>query len=131
MHQLEQKCFSLPWSEEQCCQAFTQGSFAAFGLLKTATLIAYISVYHVHDEFEILNLAVDPLERRKGHGRRILQAVLQVADKMGMKKTVLEVRRSNFAAINLYESCGFELSGVRPRYYPDTNEDALILELCS
>lgn len=126
MHSLERQCFSLPWSEIQCTRAFEQKAFAAFGLWQMSQLIAYISIYHIYDEFEILNIAVHPSERGKGHGRHILQMALQIALKMGMKSVVLEVRRSNFKAISLYESCGFILSGTRPRYYPDNNEDALI-----
>lgn len=127
MHALEQKCFSLPWTEKQCCQAFLQNAFAAFGLWNENRLIAYISVYHVYDEFEILNLAVDPEEQRRGYGRRILQTTLQVAHKMGIKNVALEVRERNFPAIALYKSCGFFQAGKRSHYYPDTGEDALIL----
>lgn len=126
MHLLEKKCFSLPWTERQCSGAFEQKAFAAFGLWQETQLIAYISLYHIYDEFEILNIAVHPEERGKGHGRHILQMALQIATKMGMKSVILEVRRSNFKAISLYESSGFVLAGTRPRYYPDNNEDALI-----
>lgn len=126
MYLLESQCFSLPWTETQCLHAFDQSAFAAFGLWYKSELIAYISIYHIYDEFEILNIAVHPKERGKGHGRHILQMVLQIALKMGMKSVVLEVRRSNFKAISLYKSCGFVPSGVRPNYYPDNNEDALV-----
>lgn len=126
MHVLETQCFSLPWSEAQCMKAFDQPAFAAFGLWLNTQLIAYISIYHVYDEFEILNIAVHPSERGKGYGRRILQMALQIALKMGIKTVVLEVRRSNFKAISLYQSCGFVHSGIRPKYYPDNKEDAFI-----
>lgn len=126
MHVLEKQCFSLPWSERQCAKAFEQKAFAAFGLWQKSQLIAYLSCYHIYDEFEILNVAVHPEERGKGHGRHILQMALQIALKMGMKSVILEVRRSNFKAISLYESCGFVLTGTRSKYYPDNNEDALI-----
>ncbi len=126
MYLLESQCFSLPWSEAQCRQAFGQAAFAAFGLWLKTQLVAYISIYHIHDDFEILNIAVHPDERGKGYGRRVLQMALQIALKMGMKSVVLEVRRSNYIAISLYESSGFTLTGTRSRYYPDNNEDALI-----
>lgn len=98
----------------------------AFGLLRERELVAYISFYHIGDEVEILNLAVRPEERRRGHGRRILQLVLQAASRMGIQNILLEVRTGNLPAVALYESCGFQQLGVRPRYYPETNEDALI-----
>ncbi|WP_241160143.1 ribosomal protein S18-alanine N-acetyltransferase [Desulfovibrio sp. ZJ369] len=126
MHELERRCFPLPWSEEQCRAAFAQPAFAAFGLLGGQGLVAYVSVYHTVDELEILNLAVVPEARRQGLGRRILHLSLQVARKMGMHRVLLEVRAGNHAAISLYESSGFQRIGLRPRYYTDSGEDALI-----
>ena len=126
VRELEERCFSLPWTEQQCRSAFSQPSFAAFGLCRCRRLIAYISVYHVADEFEILNLGVLPEERRKGMGLRLLRTALQVARKMNMQEVRLEVRAGNLAAIALYRACGFSPVGRRPRYYPDTGEDALI-----
>lgn len=129
MHRIEQECFSLPWSLEQCRVAFSQPSFAAFGLFARCGLTAYISFYHTPGEMEILNLAVLPEYRKRGLGRRLLEMVLQVARKMGIEKALLEVRRGNSPAIALYRSSGFELVGTRPRYYADTGEDALIFSI--
>lgn len=126
MHEVERRCFPLPWSEAQCRAAFAHQAFAAFGLLGKQGLVAYVSVYHTLDELEILNLAVVPEERRQGYGRRILRMSLQVARKMGMHRALLEVRVSNHAAIGLYESSGFHRIGLRPQYYTDSGEDALI-----
>lgn len=127
VYALELRCFALPWSEAQCRAALAQPAFAAFGLFYGEDLIGYISVYHAAGELEILNLGVIPEKRRQGFGRRILTSALQAARKMGMQKALLEVRPSNTAAIALYESCGFQQAGIRPHYYTDTGEDALIL----
>lgn len=123
---LERICFTLPWSEKQYQAALGQKSFAAFGLWRDHCLVAYLSVYHVAPEMEIVNIAVDPRQRRMGHGRSLMRMLLQVAVKMGMQKVSLEVRESNAAARALYESLGFCQSGRRRRYYPDNGEDALI-----
>lgn len=128
MHELEKACFSLPWSLSQCEDAFSQKAFAAFGIWRGGQLAAYISLYHLEGEMEILNLAVMRQERRQGLGRRLLDMILQVGRKMGMQKAILEVRSSNQAAINLYRNAGFRLAGSRRRYYPDTGEDALIFQ---
>ena len=130
MYEIERQCFPLPWSEEQCAAAFGQKAFLALGMFRHEALIGYISVYHTLDELEILNLAVLPDERRRGHGRRILGVVLRLARKMAINKILLEVRVGNRPAICLYESCGFKREGVRKKYYTDTGEDALIY-LCS
>ena len=126
MQELEARCFSLPWTEEQCRTAFGQSAFAAFGLWDGRELVAYVSLYHSLDELEILNLAVSPERRRQGLGRHLLQMALQAAHKMGIRKSLLEVRESNAPAIGLYEGAGFRLAGRRRAYYHDPDEDALI-----
>lgn len=127
--QLEKECFTLPWTLDQCRAALTQKTFGAFGLFDGATLVGYISVYHVAQEMEIVNLAVAAPWRRQGLGRRILRLLLQVAHKMGMQSVSLEVRQGNAAAISLYQSVGFRRVGRRKAYYPDTGEDGLIMFL--
>lgn len=128
---LEQVCFSMPWSEEQFRAAFAQSSFAAFGLrqMHSKALLGYISLYHTVDELEILNIAVAPQSRRQGKGRKLLTLALQVAQKMGIERAVLEVRVHNIPALRLYEGLGFACVGRRPKYYADTGEDALIYAL--
>ena len=126
--ELEQACFSMPWSAAEFRAALTQKNFAAFAL-RRETLLAYISAYHAAGELEILNIAVAPAWRRKGLGSRLLGAALQAARKMDMHRAVLEVRVGNAPAIALYERTGFLPVGRRPGYYADTGEDALIYAL--
>lgn len=123
---LEHLCFSLPWSIEQCQGALAQSHFVAFGLFKDKEMLAYISFFHCEKEIEIVNLAVHPQNRRLGYGFNILTLLLQAAAKMGIQKAVLEVRESNTGALALYEKTGFHRTGIRPRYYPDNGENALI-----
>lgn len=127
---LERSCFSHPWSEEQLAYGLGASALHALGMRDAkGELAAYCSFYCVAGEGEIVNIAVVPALRRKGWGRALLAAVLQIAAEMGIHQMFLEVRRSNEAAIGLYESFGFERTGVRPRYYPDTKEDALVMTL--
>ncbi|UZP68306.1 ribosomal protein S18-alanine N-acetyltransferase [Desulfovibrio mangrovi] len=123
---LEKRCFSMPWQEEQFRLAFEQQIFSIFGLRYKGVLVAYVAVYHTQYELEILNIATHPDYRRSGLGKRLLGLMLQIGVKMGIENSVLEVRRSNSAAIALYESYGYEQCGVRRHYYADTNEDALV-----
>lgn len=123
---LEKLCFSMPWEEKQFRLAFEQNIFSIFGLRRQGELLAYVAVYHTPHELEILNIATHPEYRRQGLGARLLGLMLQVGEKMGIVRSVLEVRRSNEPAIALYRRFGFSQAGVRRRYYSDTNEDALI-----
>ena len=132
--ELEKLCFSSPWTETQFQLALEDKVFSIFGAKQGEKLIAYIAVYNANKnnynkdgEIEVLNLAVHPDYRRQGVAKSLLTIVLQAALKMGIVKTVLEVRESNVAALALYRSLAFVQVGVRPKYYPDTNENALIL----
>ena len=79
------------------------------------------------DEFEILNLAVAPSERRKRIASQLLLAALQSARKAGGRRAILEVRAFNTGAIAFYEGQGFVRAGIRKNYYRAPVEDALIL----
>ncbi len=143
---LEKKCFSKPWGLKECLAVFAQKHFTALGLwtentqppknhainaqyVHTPDLVAYISFYHVLDEMEILNIAVDPLFQRQGHGTYILGKALEKAKEMQLQRVVLDVRISNTAAIKLYEKFSFVQVGTRKKYYTDTMEDACIYTL--
>jgi ribosomal-protein-alanine N-acetyltransferase len=89
----------------------------------------YLIFWVVLDEMHILNLAVHPDHRRRSMARRLLAEGLAQARILGAELAWLEVRPSNFAALGLYKSFGFKEVGRRPRYYDDTQEDALLLTL--
>jgi ribosomal-protein-alanine N-acetyltransferase len=78
-------------------------------------------------EHEILNLAVDPAERRNGIARGLLTDVLGSAK----GSWFLEVRSSNAAAIQLYESAGFLRTGTRKNYYYEPAEDGIVMRFFS
>ena len=79
------------------------------------------------DEAHITTFAVDPRWRRRGIGERLLLALLDLAMERRAREATLEVRLSNLAARRLYEKYGFRPVGLRPRYYSDDSEDALIM----
>jgi ribosomal-protein-alanine N-acetyltransferase len=79
----------------------------------------YDTVWHV------MNVAVDPSQRRRGIATAMLEHLIE---RVGPDaQLTLEVRRSNGGAITLYESFGFRSAGVRRRYYQDNNEDAIVM----
>ena len=89
----------------------------------------YIIYWVVAEEMHLLNLAVHPTHRRRGISRSLLSTALVQARNQGATVVWLEVRPSNRAALALYQSIGFEEVGVRPGYYTDNGEDALIYAL--
>ncbi|MEP5089479.1 MAG: GNAT family N-acetyltransferase, partial [Paracoccaceae bacterium] len=96
-----------------------------------------ISVQHgfslvrvIATEAELLTLAVQPLNQKKGLGRGLLEQTVALAVSLGAKKIFLEVAADNVPAIGLYTSSGFDVIGRRPRYYPRTNStpiEALVM----
>lgn len=95
-----------------------------FGLLDEAggLLLARVAA----DEAEVLTLAVQPVERQRGIGRRLLTAARTMAAQAGATTMFLEVSAINNAARHLYETSGFTPAGLRRRYYAD-GSDALVM----
>jgi ribosomal-protein-alanine N-acetyltransferase len=90
--------------------------------------VAYVIAWHVADELHVLNVATRADRRRRGIGRALMEHVVGHARSVHVKHVLLEVRRSNVAAIALYRALGFFAMGVRARYYPD-DEDAIEMVL--
>lgn len=92
-------------------------------------IVAYCNYWLVRDEIHLLNIATHPEARRRGHARRLMDHMLEFARRHKCRYVTLEVRRSNQAAIEMYESYGFEAVGIRPRYYVEDREDAIVMTL--
>jgi ribosomal-protein-alanine N-acetyltransferase len=90
-------------------------------------LVGFLVYWVVHDELHILNVAADPIYRRRGIATALLTAGLKQAQERALALATLEVRRSNAAAQALYLKLGFEVAGVRRNYYADLNEDAIVM----
>lgn len=79
------------------------------------------------DEAHVTTLGVDPDAQRRKVGSRLLLALLRAAVTRGAMAATLEVRHGNAGAIRLYQRFGFAPVGLRPGYYNDTHEDAMIM----
>jgi ribosomal-protein-alanine N-acetyltransferase len=90
--------------------------------------LGYLVAWHVADELHVLNVATRPDWQRRGIGRALMGTAIAYARENRAKHVLLEVRRSNRAAIALYRAGGFFAMGVRARYYPD-DEDAVEMVL--
>jgi ribosomal-protein-alanine N-acetyltransferase len=126
---MERACYADPWPVTAFASLPENPAvyFAVARSRATGALAGYAIVWHVVDEAELANLAVDPAARRRGIGRGLLDAMLRDCDQRGTRRVFLEVRESNAAARALYASRGFEEVGRRKQYYRSPLEDALIL----
>ena len=87
----------------------------------------YLIVWLAADEAQVQNIAVHPGLRRLGVGRALLRNGLALAWEKGSRLATLEVRPSNTGARRLYASLGFREQGIRPNYYRDQGEDAILM----
>ena len=90
-------------------------------------LVAFNNYWIVTTELHILAIATHPDHRGRGHGAQLLDHAIRNAIATGCALATLEVRRSNVAAIAMYERAGFRTVHVRARYYQDDGEDALVM----
>lgn len=122
--ELEQLCFSDPWSADALAEELNNPCAHFLTALDGDTAVGYLGCHHVADEGFIANVAVHPSHRRQGVARALVAAAIEQG--CALSRLTLEVRASNAAAIALYESLGFVKDGVRPRFYAHPAEDACI-----
>jgi [ribosomal protein S18]-alanine N-acetyltransferase len=104
-----------------------QSAMLAFVSEEQREITGFLVAQAVHEEGEILNLAVAPGRRRRGCARALLQAALREFQAREVREVHLEVRESNAAAIAFYEAHSFVKSGLRKGYYRAPDEDAVIM----
>lgn len=125
--QLEKLCFSDPWSENSVASELKNPLSLWLVALDGDTVAGYIGSQSVLDGADIMNVAVHPDYRRQGIGRDLVLALVSALQENGIRFLMLEVRQSNAPAIALYEKLGFQQVGMRPNYYRNPKENALIM----
>ena len=128
VHRIERASFSVPWPDE-AYRSELEGNRLASYLVARADddVVAYGGIWLMVDEAHVTTFAVDPDWRRQRIGEALILALLDLAIARHAREATLEVRLSNIGARRLYEKFGFRPVGVRPRYYSDNGEDALIM----
>ncbi len=128
---IEEGAHQSPWLRQIFIEELER-SWARVDLLRvraTKELLAFVNYWLVRDEVHILNLATAGAARRQGHAARLLEHVIGFAHRRRARYLTLEVRRSNAPAIRLYRKYGFRPVGIRPAYYVDNREDAVVMLL--
>jgi ribosomal-protein-alanine N-acetyltransferase len=127
--EIEQEGFLHPWSRElierELGHAWSQVLLAEDG--EGGPVVGYIVFWLVHDEVHVLNVATALAVRRRGIGRALMEAAEGEGRRRGARIATLEVRRSNVPALSLYLAIGYRQVGVRPNYYVEENEDAIVM----
>jgi [ribosomal protein S18]-alanine N-acetyltransferase len=128
VHRIELASFSSPWPPNAYRSELQTNRLASYLVARIdGEIVAYGGMWLMVDEAHITTFAVHPAWRRQRVGERLLLAFLDLAVARHAREATLEVRLSNIAARRLYEKYGFRPVGLRPRYYSDNGEDALIM----
>jgi [ribosomal protein S18]-alanine N-acetyltransferase len=124
---IERRTFTLPWSLAVFETQVESKMGIALAHEIDAVLVGYLVADVFVDVWHIMNLAVAQEHRRDHVASDLLGAYFEITERAPHRGHTLEVRVSNQAAIELYRSFGFVTTGVRPNYYSDDREDALIM----
>jgi ribosomal-protein-alanine N-acetyltransferase len=125
---IERASFSNPWSMT-CFRSELQDNEAAhyFCLVHNGEIIGYVGYWAIFDEAHITNVAIIQPWRGKGLGEYLMGAIMLYCLKTGISRMTLEVRVSNVIAQRMYNKLGFAAVGIRPKYYSDNLEDAVVM----
>ncbi|NOY17203.1 MAG: ribosomal protein S18-alanine N-acetyltransferase [Gammaproteobacteria bacterium] len=125
---IEQASYDFPWTEgifRDCLKK----KYPSMLFVQQKKILAYVIFHFIVDECHLLNLCIRQEDRRQGLATKMVQYLMNQARQNDMGSIFLEVRKSNAAAINLYDKLGFNEIGLRRDYYPGSSgrEDALVL----
>lgn len=129
VHEIETLCFPTPWSLDSFRQEM-ENSMALYLIAVVGGRVAgYAGLWQIMDEGHITNVGVHPGFQGMGIGEKLMRELIKESEKRQLVNMTLEVRASNFPAINLYNKLSFHVEGVRKGYYTDTKEDGLVMWL--
>ncbi len=127
--EIENLSFSSPWSLNGFLHELENPASQLWALMSDRVLLGYLCFWAVREELQLLDLAVHPGYRGRGHGGFLLTKLIDLALSRGISRIWLEVRVSGSTARRLYEKFGFVESGRRKSYYTDPPEDAILMSL--
>jgi ribosomal-protein-alanine N-acetyltransferase len=128
VHAIERSSFAVPWPDDAYRNEILTNRLATYVVARAGDdVVGFAGLWVMVDEGHITTFAVDPRWRHRGVGQRLLLRLLELANDRRAREATLEVRLSNRPARRLYEKYGFRPVGIRPRYYSDNGEDALIM----
>ena len=114
------------WTQKQLIDALTRDDTIYLVAAKAGRIVGLCGVQNISGEGEITNISVARDCRGEGIGYKMVKQLLERGVGIGIKDYTLEVRASNEPAIRLYERLGFVSEGVRPNFYDEPKDDAVI-----
>jgi ribosomal-protein-alanine N-acetyltransferase len=123
---IERRAFPTPWSLAMFVLELSKPSGICLAATRDGRLVGYLVCSRYDALWHLMNVAVDPDERRQGIATALILRLFETVGDDEAQYT-LEVRQSNLPAIGLYERYGFRSAGLRRRYYQDNGEDALVM----
>ncbi|MBC8590041.1 ribosomal protein S18-alanine N-acetyltransferase [Wansuia hejianensis] len=126
--EIEKQTFSTPWSKNAFLIEIRENKLAKYIIAEfDKKIVGYGGIWLILNEGHITNIAVKKDYRGKGIGNKLVEGLIDYCEKKDIENMTLEVRKSNIVAQNLYKKYGFVDFGIRPKYYSDNNEDAIIM----
>lgn len=123
VYELEKICFSSPWSREDLEKQIDIDTSYFLVAEVDGKAVGYMGLQIFSGEGYVTNVAVLPEYRHQGIAAALIEKQLENP----MDFITLEVRQSNIPAINLYTKMGFESVGIRPNFYSNPTENAIIM----
>jgi ribosomal-protein-alanine N-acetyltransferase len=123
---IERRAFPTPWSLAMFVLELSKPSGVCLAAVDDGRLVGYLVCSRYDRVWHLMNVAIDPDQRRRGIATALLNRLFEQVDDPQAQFT-LEVRASNVVAIEMYERFGFRSAGMRRRYYQDNGEDAVIM----
>lgn len=127
--EIEESSFSSPWSRTAFKMELNgKNRFSYYLVARDGhKVVGYLGAWLILNEAHITNIAVRPEYRKSGIGQKLMDSFFTQAVEKDIEAVTLEVRVTNDPAQNLYRKLGFKDMGIRPKYYQDNQEDALIM----
>ena len=125
---IEEQVYPRPWTSSLFLSELALRTTRAYFVARIGRdVVGYAGVMVSFEDSHVTTIAVDPAWQRHGVATRLLVALVRESLVRGAQHLTLEVRMSNKGAQDLYRRFGFAPVGVRKNYYPETNEDALVM----
>lgn len=125
---IEKDAFTTPWSRNAFKTEITENLLAKYIVAEVeGRVVGYGGIWLILDEGHITNIAVSKDSRGQGIGNYLVMGLIDFCKTSKIYNMTLEVRESNIVAQNLYKKYGFLDCGIRPNYYSDDHENAMIM----